>query len=207
MAQMGAGSTQNDLDVLRISCAKGGSSVLADACLARGWLNEGESQIAFDWGALLQLGDDLQDIREDLRCGSSTLFTLAISQAVPLDALVAHLLNFSEHVGNELDGFSAGTAILKDLLRTSWRSIIVAAVANVPQYFNPAFLRELEGSSPFRFGFLQERREHLAGRRGLYARTFSAFVDDPQNGDSLADRAQAITMPGALNAPLAMPHP
>lgn len=191
MAQMGAGSTQNDLDVLRISCAKGGSSVLADACLARGWLIEGESRVAFDWGTLLQLGDDLQDIREDLRCGSSTLFTLAISQARPLDALVDQLLNFSEHVGSELDGFPAGTATLKDLLRMSWRSIILAAVANVPEYFTRAFLRELEGSSPFRFGFLQERHEHLAGHRGLYARTFSAFVDDLQNGDSLADRAQA----------------
>ena len=72
-------------EILRISCAKGGSSVLADACLVRGWLTEQESQIAFDWGVLLQLGDDLQDIREDLRRGSATLFTRAAAAGIPLE--------------------------------------------------------------------------------------------------------------------------
>lgn len=179
------GSTRSDQEILCISCAKGGSSVLADACLARGWLSEAESQIAFDWGALLQLGDDLQDIREDLRCGSATLFTLAIAEGRPLDSLVAQLLNFSEHVGGELDGLPAGTVVLKNLLRMSWRSIIVAAVANVPEYFTAAFLRELEGASPFRFGFLAEQRQSLVGRRGLFARTFSAFVDDAREDNLL----------------------
>ncbi len=61
-------------EVLRISCAKGGSSVLADGCLVRGWLTEVESEFCFDWGVLLQLGDDLQDVREDLQRGSATLF-------------------------------------------------------------------------------------------------------------------------------------
>ena len=180
IAQLRGRGVRADAEILRISLAKGGSSVLADACLARGWLSEAESQIAFDWGALLQLGDDLQDIREDLRCGSATLFTLAIAEGRPLDSLIAQLLNFSAHVGAELDGFPAGTAMLKDLLRVSWRSIIIAAVANVPEYFTAAFLSELEAASPFRFGFLAERRHSLAARRGLFARTFSALVDGPQ---------------------------
>ena len=34
-------------EVLHLSCAKGGTSVLADACLARGSLNKPESQFAF----------------------------------------------------------------------------------------------------------------------------------------------------------------
>ena len=58
-----AGSHTN-ADILRVSCAKGGSSVLADACLANGWLSEQQSRFAFEWGVLLQLGDDLQDVRE-----------------------------------------------------------------------------------------------------------------------------------------------
>jgi hypothetical protein len=180
IAQLGAGRACGELETLRISCAKGGSSVLADACLARGWLNEVESQIAFDWGALLQLGDDLQDIREDLRRGSATLFTRAIAEGRPLDMLVTQLLNFSALVGGELDCFPAGPAILKDLLRMSWRSIILAAVANAPEHFTRAFRWELERSSPFRFSFLTERRQSLAGRRGLFAKTFSALANDPQ---------------------------
>ncbi len=106
--------------ILAISCAKGGTSVLADACLARGWVSEQESQLAFDWGALLQLGDDLQDVREDLRHGSATLFTNTVANGEPLDAIVRQLLNFSERVGAEMDEFTHGSPALKNLLRTSW---------------------------------------------------------------------------------------
>ena len=73
-------STGKDLDdseLLRISCAKGGTSVLANACLVQPWLTPEESRFAIDWGVLLQLGDDLQDVREDLSRGSVTLFTRA----------------------------------------------------------------------------------------------------------------------------------
>jgi hypothetical protein len=179
IAQLGAGSACNHTEILRISCAKGGSSVLADACVARGWLDEIESQVAFDWGALLQLGDDLQDVEEDLCRGSATLFTRAIAEHQPLDRLVTQLLNFSEFVGSELDRFPAGSAILKGLLRMSWRSIIVAAAANLPQYFTREFLRELESSSPFRFSFLRERQGQLTGRTGLYSAVFSALIEEP----------------------------
>ncbi len=176
IAQLDAGRAGSDSEILSISCAKGGSSVLADACLARGWLNQKESEIAFAWGVLLQLGDDLQDVHEDLRRGSATLFTRAAAAGVPLDSIVAQLLNFSERVGNQLDLFPAGTATLKGTLRMSWRSLIVAAIANAPEFFSPAFLRELEFSSQFRFNFLQARHKKLASRTGLYTALFSALV-------------------------------
>lgn len=82
--------------LLRVSCAKGGTSVLADACLAHGWLSGEESRFSFEWGVLLQLGDDLQDVGEDLRRGSLTLFSRAALQGSPLDSLVIQLLSFSE---------------------------------------------------------------------------------------------------------------
>ena len=163
-------------EILRISCAKGGTSVLADACLVRGWLTAQESQIAFDWGVLLQLGDDLQDIREDLRRGSATLFTRAAAAGIPLDSLVIQLLNFSEAVGDGLEGLPTGSATLKNLLRMSWRSLIVAAAANATEFFSPAFLRELERSSPFRFAFLQARHKKLSSSRGLYVAVFNALI-------------------------------
>ncbi len=82
------------LDILRMSLAKGGTSVLADACLVRGSMTDEESLVAFEWGALLQLGDDLQDVRDDLRSGSCTLFTCAVRNGIPLDALLLQLLEF-----------------------------------------------------------------------------------------------------------------
>lgn len=166
-------------DSLRLSCAKGGTSVLADACLARGWLNPEESRFAFEWGVLLQLGDDVQDVVDDLRRGSMTLFSSAAAAGKPLDWLTIQLLQFSERVANHMDELPYGTASLKSLLKMSWRSLIIRAVADSHQFFSPFFLAEAERSSPFRFEFLRARRNRLASREGLYAKLFNAFIEIP----------------------------
>jgi hypothetical protein len=88
IAQISGGDSCGHDEALRMSCAKGGSSVLADACLTRGWLNEEESRFSFEWGVLLQLGNDLQDVREDKQRDSITLFSRAAALGRPLDDLV-----------------------------------------------------------------------------------------------------------------------
>jgi len=178
-----AGNDAPPADVLRISCAKGGTSVLADACLARGEMNQSESRFAFTWGVLLQLGDDLQDVREDLERGSVTLFSRAAAAGVPLDAATQQLLAFSEQVAARMDNLPQGSKMLKDLLRMSWRSLIVGAVADSHRFFSPDFLAQMEASSPFRFEFLRARRKRLASREGLYTVLFDAFLEAPQEDD------------------------
>jgi hypothetical protein len=163
--------------ILAISCAKGGTSVLADATLVRGWVSEQESRLAFDWGALLQLGDDLQDVREDLRRGSATLFSCAAAEGKPLDALVCQLLNYAERIGAEMDEFAHGSPALKNLLRTSWRSLIVAAIANAREFFTPAFVRQAETTAQFRFSFLARRHKQVSRRNGLYANVFEILSE------------------------------
>ena len=167
----------SQIDELSISCAKGGTSVLADACLSHGWLGEEEAIFAFDWGVLLQLGDDLQDVREDLKRGSVTLFTRAAMAGEPLDGLATQLLNRSEQVSDRMDRLPHGSRVLKELLRMSWHSLILMAIADSQKYFSRGFLARAESHSPFRFGFLRARRDRLSGRRGLYARLFDAFLE------------------------------
>ncbi|MGA8531085.1 MAG: class 1 isoprenoid biosynthesis enzyme [Acidobacteriaceae bacterium] len=169
-------------ELLRVSCTKGGTSVLADACLAQPELSAAESRFGFAWGVLLQLGDDLQDIEEDVRRGSATLFSTAARRGECLDGLVIQLLQFAERVGAQMEGLAHGDAMLRDLLRMSWRSLILMAVAESHGYFSPEFLREAEGWSPFRFGFLRERRVRLAGRRGLYGTLFELFLAGEDEG-------------------------
>jgi hypothetical protein len=127
---------------------------------------------------LLQLGDDLQDVREDSERSSATLFTRAAALSLPLDALVIQLLNLSERVAAGMDSLANASETLKSLLKMSWRTLIIGAVANSPQFFSPGFLAEAERLSPFRFGFLQKRQRRLAGRRGLYANLFDRFLED-----------------------------
>jgi hypothetical protein len=182
IAQVRSNGHCDDAEVLRISCAKGGSSVLADACLCRGWVDQEESEFAFDWGVLLQLGDDLQDVREDVRRGSRTLLSRAAASGRPLDELTARLLNMSAEVSNRMDRMPNGGRALKGLLRMSWRSLIVMAVAETHELFSPEFVAEMERRSPFRFGFLRARQKRLAGRRGLYAHLFDAFLEPREIG-------------------------
>jgi hypothetical protein len=184
IAQLSNKGPCSDDEVLRMSCAKGGTSVLVDACLARGWLSPQENRFAFEWGVLLQLGDDLQDVREDLARGSVTLFSRAAALGTPLDSLATQLLNFSEQVGTRMDDLPYGEATLKELLRMSWRSLIVGAVADSHQFFTTKFLEEMERTSPFRFEFLRARRDRLSSRQGLYATLFDAFLEDPEDGDT-----------------------
>lgn len=182
--------------ILAISCAKGGTSVLADACLARGWVTDQESRLAFDWGALLQLGDDLQDVNEDLRHGSATLYTRAAAEGEPLDALVCQLLNYAERVGAEMDEFAHGSPALKNLLRTSWRSLIIAAIANARAFFTLDFVREIETTAQFRFSFLAQRHKRVSRRKGLYANVFDIMSesgeDAPAHRGELCAEASAV---------------
>jgi hypothetical protein len=194
----------SEAELLRMSCAKGGSSVLADGCLAHGWLNTEESHFSFEWGVLLQLGDDLQDVREDMNRGSVTLFSGPARRGERLDNRVTQLLTFSERVAARMEELPHGSATLKGLLRMSWRSLILMAIAESHQFFSPQFLEDTERLSPFRFAFLRERREKLAARQGLYAMLFNAFVEPLEDEDDPVIPLPAIRA-GAGAAASALP--
>jgi hypothetical protein len=194
IAQQRNGSL-NDAELLRLSFAKGGTSVLADAALARGWMTEEEGEASFEWGALLQLGDDLQDVRDDLKRGSLTLFTGPAGQGAPLDQIVLRLLGFCDQVAARMRRLSNGPDRLKDLLEMSWRSLIIAAVADAHEYFTPAFLMRAEHCSPFRFEFLRARRKRLDNRKGLYTVLFDLFVETSDAGVSEFPRRREHAKP------------
>ena len=189
------GPTCDAAEMLRISFAKGGTSVLTDACLSHGWLNQEESRFAFEWGVLLQLGDDLQDLREDMQRGSITFFTRAAAMRIPLDGLVNQLLSLSDHVAERMDRLPKGTPVLKNLLRMSWRSLVQMAVAGTQEFFTPRFLADLERSSPFGFNFQRERQKRLKGRQDLHAIIYDAFIENCE-----ADRSGLPSPEGRLES-------
>ena len=181
VAQLRNASWLDPAELLRLSLAKGGTSVLADACLARGAMTTAESRVAFEWGALLQLGDDLQDVADDLRRGSQTLFTNAVKQGETLDGLVLQLFRFCACVSDRMTRLPHGSPCLKDLLRMSWTSLIFGAVASGHEFFSPEFLRQAEQCSPFRFQFLRARQRRLGRHQGLYANIFDQLVKSPHS--------------------------
>ncbi len=68
------------------------------------------------------------------------------------------------------------SAPLKDLIRTSSRTVVIRSVGELEEYYSPQCVAALEHYSPCRFAFLRERRKHMSTRRAATARLFEAFL-------------------------------
>jgi hypothetical protein len=162
-------------DLVSLTFAKGGTSVLADAYLASGSLTGPEATFAFAWGVLLQLADDLDDLPLDREHGFRNLFSQA-AEREPLDQLTTRTLNFGHSVMNLMHALPNGCGPYKELLRRNSSSLIVRAAACSGDLYTKAYLTELEAYSPLRFQFLKERQQKFAVSAGSYAKLFEAFL-------------------------------
>ena len=192
------GSSPENVDVLRLSFEKGGTSVAADACLVAGSLSPEEARVAFGWGVLLQLEDDLQDVQQDLREGNRTIFTQSVvdarscgSSGAPLDELTARMLHFGSRVIQQLermatnrarlDGAALNHNALKEMIRMSCSLLPVWSVSDSADYFSSDYLARLEAHSPFRFAPLGKRRKKLARWATPLTRMFEGLLEEGED--------------------------
>jgi hypothetical protein len=165
-----------EVDVLGVSIAKGGASVLADGYLVCGELDPAQAEFAYGWGAFLQLMDDLQDVEQDRRNGRLTIFSQT-ARCWPLDALTERLLCFGQRVLERLDCFDApGMEPLKELIHRSAVLLIIDAVGQAGRLYSKDYRRALEIHAPFRFSALKKQRKKLARQRALLTRAFNALA-------------------------------
>ncbi len=167
-------------DILKLSFEKGGASVLADGHLAAGSLSCEEAQFVFAWGALLQLVDDLQDLRPDRREGALTIFTQAAGR-VPLDELTTRTLNFGQRVMRRMDQLPVPCQALKQMIQKSYTSLLIWSAGECGELYSSEYLAELETHSPFRFASVAARRKQLAKWTGPLTRLFETFLEDDQD--------------------------
>ena len=166
----------NAADILTLSFEKGGASVLADAYLASGVVSREQGRFAFDWGVFLQLADDLQDLREDLESGVRTIFSLAAGRE-SLDGVTNRLMQFGGRVMMQMHDLAGSRALaLRQMIARSCLSFLVRSAGETGEFYSPAYIAEIETLSPFRFGFLNDRRQRFARHSGLLARLFEAFL-------------------------------
>ena len=134
-------------------------------------------KFAFDWGVLLQLGDDLQDVQEDLRSTVRQHCSRERSeQENRWTASYGSSLDFSSRVADQVDALPAWRAGVETTLEMSWRSLILMAVARSDRFFTRVSGRGGAGvavSVWIPAGAAQEAR----GRRGLYRVLFESFLE------------------------------
>lgn len=154
-------------EVLAISFDKGGASVLADAYLVRGTLTEKEAEFFFNYGVLLQLIDDLQDIEEDLQAQHQTIFTQA-DDSFDLDALTNQLMNFIQNFRDQDTCFTSeqGTE-LKEVICTSALGMLDEAIAQNHQRYSKEYYQVRDKESMIRFAYLADLRK-------TFMKTFSS---------------------------------
>jgi hypothetical protein len=168
-------------DVLKLSFEKGGTSVLADGYLAAGSLSAEEAQFVFGWGVLLQLADDLQDVRKDCQDGILTVFSEIAGQE-PLDERTSRTLQFAHGVMRRMESLPRqNSRALRDMIERSSRSLVIRCAGEVPDLYTPAYLAELETHSPFRFAFLNSQSRQFSRRTGLLIRLFEAFLEGEED--------------------------
>ncbi|MGI9069948.1 MAG: hypothetical protein ACR2JB_01125 [Bryobacteraceae bacterium] len=196
--QLGRSVHTDEMDLLSLTFAKGGTSVLADAYLAVGSLTGCEARFAFAWGVLLQMADDLDDLPLDRQHGFLNLFSQA-AEREPLDALTNRTLNFGQSVMQLMYALPNGSASFKELLRRNSTSLITRAAAHSEELYTKGYLEELETYSPLRFHFLRQRQQQFAASARSYAKFLEAFLlsedNEPQFAAQLCDRSHAEQEP------------
>jgi len=186
------GASPYEADVLGISFEKGGTSVLADGYLVAGTLAGPQAEFLFGLGALLQLGDDLEDMAADRQAGLMTVFAQTAGRW-PLDRLTTRALHFGRRMLARMSDFAApGTELLWEFVDRSAMQPIYQSAGQASRFYSRDYLRALEAHSSFRFAFVRDQHRKLGRRREVLGRFLEAFLGaDEASGLALA-AARAI---------------
>jgi hypothetical protein len=159
-------------EILRISVEKGGTSVLADAYVAKGSLTPLEADFAFGYGVFLQFIDDLQDVGEDAPRGHRTLFTLAANEG-SLDGMANRLVWFLHNVLASSDLLSLPrAATLTELVRRSCCSLVLESIALAPSLYSNAYVESVEPCSALRFDCIRKLHDQVRARQERLRKVF-----------------------------------
>lgn len=163
LLQQHPGALTAENAVLEITIEKGGASVLVDGYLAEPELRDDEGEFFFRYGVSLQLLDDLQDFKSDLRNQHLTLFGWHATAGSKLDEVTSRLWSFVNEVLWSSKRFAAPCfSPLKTLIQENCRIVILHAVASNQERYSRKFVDALEASSPFTFSYLASREQSLA---------------------------------------------
>lgn len=150
-----------DKDILGISILKGGSSVLVDGYLVRGEMTPEEIEFCMGYGFLLQLGDDLQDVKEDLKNNHITLMS-QLAGKYCLDTISNKLINFTiDLVGNLQCKNKDNEVRLKELIKNNCIMLILFSIGLSKEYFSKEYVKTIEGYLPFTIDYLENLKPKI----------------------------------------------
>lgn len=165
-------SNPYERDMLDISIEKGGASVIADGYLIDGQLSEDEESFSFGYGFLLQLCDDIQDVREDSEYSHMTVMS-QLAGKYNLDSIVTKLINLTIYVVKEAKCFQCENEdMLKKLIIDNCILMIIFAVAMAKEYFSKSYIKEIEKYLPFTLGYIERLKSRMQSKFKAVEKTY-----------------------------------
>jgi len=154
-------ATSNESDILDISIEKGGTSVLADAYLVCGDLDEKLSDLMFGFGFVLQLIDDLQDAVEDYENSHMTIFSRNVNKS-KLDYLTSKLIAFTSK-GIDFESYKESPYILdiKKLIIDNTLLLVFQAVWSNKKLYTKKHIRDYQKYTPFNYSYLHRKMKRV----------------------------------------------
>ena len=134
---------------------------MADAFLVRGSLSYDEMLFSYQYGAFLQLLDDLQDKDEDAEQGNQTLFSRLESHE-KADGDIRQLIAYIYSVNSKSALDSRHALLLKDVISQCTLIMIMEAVGRHPGIISTAFYKELEACSKVRLSFYKKLNDKIS---------------------------------------------
>lgn len=148
-------------DILGISIEKGGTSVLADGYLIKGHLNLDEIWFFFGYGFMLQICDDIQDVKKDSESFHMTIFS-ELSGKYNLDILACKLMNFINFLLDNNKCFNSNGDKIKELIRKNCLLMVLIAIVKNKKYYSDDFITELNPYIPWREAFIKKMDKKMA---------------------------------------------
>ncbi|MDD6796154.1 MAG: class 1 isoprenoid biosynthesis enzyme [Clostridiaceae bacterium] len=134
-------------NILGISIKKGASSVLVDGNLVRGFLSEKEEDFCLGYGFILQLADDLQDVKEDIKNNHVTIMS-QLAKVYAINSIANKLMNFTEEFF-ENHICLRGKDVLKELIKNNCLMLILFSIINSSEFFTNDYIDQIEEYVPF----------------------------------------------------------
>ncbi|CAF4025210.1 unnamed protein product [Adineta steineri] len=156
--------------VEQVSAEKGGASLIAAGFLIEGRLTRAKMSYLEYLGFGLQLLDDLQDVKEDMKNNHRTIFTQTLADGKTLDAPTARLIRYC-YCASAYEKFSDDLRTVSDrksgvtlahYVRVSMMMfsvvLVLEAASRLKEHYSREFYRELSSLSPIAFSDLRKAR-------------------------------------------------
>ncbi|WP_321319567.1 class 1 isoprenoid biosynthesis enzyme [Labilibaculum sp.] len=153
-------------ETFRICINKGARSVIADGYLVLGKLDKKQLHFLYEYGAYLQILDDLQDARQDYLDGVMTCFSRKLPYG-NLDKLLCKTYFLGKTFQQRVTNLYPDEVSFQGLIQKSFALLFLVSIFENQEDFSDDFILKIEKHAPFRFSFLRKLKTDLEPFRDL----------------------------------------